>query len=294
MSIISLHHGTARALVDPHGAQITSCTDSTGRELLWQGDQEVWADHSPILFPVCGAVKDGRVIVGDAAFPMPKHGFAMQADFRIARQSEDFVDLMLTSNEETRAMYPFDFTLHVIHTLHQDGFTTSFLVENASPRMMPFCQGGHPGFCCPMEDGASFVDYQLVFPQAESGEIALVPGGHMMTGEDTLPQFRHATVLPLDYALFDQRDTLLFTRLKSRSVQLVHRHTGKGLQLSFPDFGALAVWTMPGKHAPYLCLEPWQGLPATAGESGKMEDKPFAVCLSPGQCYQSHFTVQCI
>jgi galactose mutarotase-like enzyme len=47
----------------------------------------------------------------------------------------------------------------------------------------------------------------------------------------------------------------------------------------------LAVWTPPGKNAPYVCLEPWQGCPAYSDESGRFEDKPYHVEVAPGQTY---------
>lgn len=292
MDLISLRCGACRALVDPQGAQIVSFTNQFGREVIWQGDPKIWSDHSPILFPVCGALKDDGVSIGGKHFAMAKHGFAMNALFQVAKLGDDFVELVLRPNEVSLSMYPFDFVLHVTYTVFQDGFTTTFLVENLSQDVMPFCLGGHPGFVCPMEEGASFEDYRLVFDQEETGEIAVVPGGGMMVGEEVLPGFRNARELPLAYDLFDRLDTLLFTRLRSRSIRLVHKDTGKGIDFSFPKFDALAVWTMPDAHAPYLCLEPWQGLPGHIQESGRFEDKAFVVQLQPGRCYKTWFTAK--
>ena len=100
--------------------------------------------------------------------------------------------------------------------------------------------------------------------------------------------------LPLRHELFDERDALLFTELKSRSVKLVHRDSGKGLNFEFPKMEVLAVWSKPHANADYVCLEPWHGIPECVGESGNMEDKPFVTLLAPEHCYKTWFTVTLI
>jgi len=85
-----------------------------------------------------------------------------------------------------------------------------------------------------------------------------------------------------------------FTSLQSRSVALVHRSSKRGLRFTFDDFTNLAVWTMPFAHGEYLCLEPWEGLPAQVGESAALEEKPFATLLQPGCSARFSFTMQLI
>lgn len=290
---IRLFCGGYSAMVQLRGAQIASFRGPDGRECIWQADPAVWAQHAPVLFPVCGSVKDGQISIGGKVYPMAKHGFTRNPEFKVARLGDDFVELVLHPTEESRSMYPFDFAFHVTYTLFEGGYTTTFLVENLSDRVMPFCVGGHPAFVCPMEDGASFSDYQLVFPEKESGENALAPGGYLITGSELLP-LQEGHVLPLRHELFDQRDALIFPSLKSRSVLLVHKDSGRGLRMDFPKMEVLAVWTKPGQHADYLCLEPWHGMPARAEDSGRFEDKPFVTLLEPGRCYKTWFSVSVV
>lgn len=294
MSTIHLQYRGTTAEIQLRGAQIASFKGADGREVIWQADPNVWAQHAPVLFPICGAVKDDKIRIGGVSYPMKKHGFSRAPVYEVCRQGEDFVDLVLRSNEETRACYPFDFAFHVIYTLAENSFTTKLLVENLSDKTMPFCVGGHPGFACPMEDGAAFEDYQLVFPQVEDGEIALCPGGYLIEGRDHLPTFRNAQTLPLKHAYFDERDALIFTNLKSRSVELVHRTSGKGLRFDFPKLDVLAVWSKPGANANYVCLEPWQGMPGQTCDSGDFEDKPFVTLLAPDKSYATWYTATLI
>ncbi|MBR6028769.1 MAG: aldose 1-epimerase family protein [Clostridia bacterium] len=291
MDTIELRYGQTRAVVQTTGAQIASFKGADGREVIWQADPAVWAQHAPVLFPVCGTAKDNQVTVDGISYPMTKHGFTRNPDFTVGKRGADFVELVLGPTEESRPMYPFDFRLHVVYRLFENGYTTQFLVENLSDRPMPFCVGGHPGFVCPMEEGAAFEDYQLVFDEKEDGKNLLAPGGGLISGDEILP-LEDGRILSLKYSYFDERDALIFDSYRSRAVNLTHRETGRGLRFEYPKMEVLAVWTKPGAHAPYLCLEPWHGLPATAAESGRFEDKPHATVLQPGESYTTWFTVR--
>lgn len=288
---IQLRYGQTQGTVLLRGGQLCSFRGADGREVIWQADPTVWAQHAPVLFPVCGAVPEDGISMQGTAYPMKKHGFTRNAAFTVAHQGEDFVDLVLTPTAESRSMYPFDFAFHVTYSLFANGFTTTFLVENRSQQTMPFCVGGHPAFICPMEGGASFEDYQLVFSQRENGRNALTNASGLIDGWETLAGLQDGRVLPLKHQYFDERDALMFTELNSRSVELVHRETGRGLRCDFPKMEVLAVWSKPQMHAGYVCLEPWHGMPSRTDESGRMEDKAFVTLLEPGRCYKTWYTV---
>ena len=292
MSNIQLSYKGATAQAQLRGAQLVSYKTPDGREVLWQGD--AWPEHSPVLFPVCGTINDETVRIAGKSYPMTKHGFTRSPDFTPVTIGDDFVELVLGPTKESERMYPFDFAFHVTHTLQDQGFTTTLTVENKSDRVMPFCVGGHPGFACPMEAGARFEDYDVIFPCPEDGVNALVPGGGCINGSEILPTLRDEGVIHLDHALFDTRDALVLTTVKSRSVKLVHRVSGKGLRFDFPKMEVLAIWSKPGANADYVCLEPWHGMPDTADASGNFEDKPYVTLLDPGRAWQASYTVTLI
>lgn len=293
MNTIQLHSGSTSAVIQLKGAQMISFKGSDGREVMWQGDPAVWGNSAPVLFPVCGMPKDEQVIIDGVTYPMAKHGFTRNPEFRVEKQGDDFAELVLTPTEESRPQYPFEFAFHVIYTLRENGFRTDFVVENRSDRVMPFCVGGHPGFIVPMEDGAAYTDYQLVFPQKEIGRNLLVPGGRLVDGEEIIP-FEDGHILPLRHDLFDERDALVFPSLNSRSVDLVHRRSGRGLRFRYPKMEVLAVWSMPKKNADYVCLEPWHGMPGQVTESGRFDEKPFVTLLDPGRSHQCGYDVELI
>ena len=106
MEYIELKYGKTTAKVRTKGAQIVSFRGADGREVLWQADPAVWPQHAPVLFPVCGSVRDGQIRIAGEVYPMTKHGFTREPDFEISHVGEDFVDLVLTASEQTKNMYP--------------------------------------------------------------------------------------------------------------------------------------------------------------------------------------------
>lgn len=276
---ITLSRGGLEAAVQTRGGELVSLRRG-GTEYIWGGDPAFWSGQNPILFPIVGSLKNGQVDIGGQIFRMSRHGFARQSEFTPVEQGGDFVVLELCQSAETLECYPFPFSLRVRHQLLEDGFSTTFTVENAGSAPMPFCIGAHTAFRCPLAEGERFEDYRLVFQRREDATtLLLTPEGLIRDGAEE--PMLSGGVLPLDYGTFRRLDTVIFRNLQSRSVSLVHRDTGRGVRMDFSQFPLVAFWTKPG--APFLCLEPWQGCAAFEGETGRFQDKPFAVTLAPGE-----------
>lgn len=284
---ITLSRGALEAAVQTRGGELVSLRRE-GTEYIWGGDPAFWSGQNPILFPIVGSLKDGRVDIGGETFEMARHGFARHAEFTPVDQGDDFALLELRQSAETLACYPFPFALRVEHRLLEGGFSTAFTVENTGGAPMPFCIGAHTAFCCPLAAGERFEDYRLVFDRPEdAATLLLTPEGLLRDGASE-PMLRGG-VLPLDYEVFRRLDTVIFQGLQSRGVSLVHRNTGRGVHMDFSQFPMAAFWTKPG--APFLCLEPWQGCAAFEGETGRFRDKPWVITLAPGERRTLAYTV---
>lgn len=294
MPVIQVHKDGAWMRIDPVGAQMIAYCDKKGKQRLWSGDPDLWDKVAPILFPAIGAIKDGQVRFAGKAYPLSRHGFVREAAFEVREVGEDFCVLALRDSQETQQQYPFSFVLTVTHRLLPEGFVTEMEVENTGSQPMPFALGGHPGFACPMEEGEAFSDYIVRFEKPEEGRSLLCMPHGLITGEEILPLGPDNRTLALRYEDYDRKDTLIFAGLRSRSVELVHRETGKGLRFSFPNSPVLALWTMPHQHVPYLCLEPWNGLPAFADETGDFEDKPYHVTLGAGERFSLAYGMEAL
>jgi galactose mutarotase-like enzyme len=67
--------------------------------------------------------------------------------------------------------------------------------------------------------------------------------------------------------------------VQSRSL-LYGAQEGPRLEIAFPDASYLGLWTRPG--APFICIEPWQGVTDPAGFSGDIREKPGIFVVAPG------------
>jgi len=84
--------------------------------------------------------------------------------------------------------------------------------------------------------------------------------------------------LALDDALF-RDDVVIFDQIRSRSVSY-GADKGPRIRVSYPDARYLGVWTKPG--APFICIEPWQGIADEAGFTGDFSTKLGVFTLAPG------------
>ena len=285
----------ASAVGSTTGGELISYVHN-GQEYVWQGLPEYWPSHAPVLFPTVGATIDGSVKFGGKAYPLPKHGFARKQEFRLLESTSDKLVYELYDNQASHEVYPYRFRLLITHKISDEGFSTEYTVENVDSQDIWFCIGGHPGFCCPMKDGESFSDYKLVFEKVENEDVIYTTnygGGYIDAALPVTDKLKNTDEWALDYSDFDV-DVLLAKKLKSSSVKLVNRNTGKGIDFNFSGFKALGIWTPPKKQAPFVCIEPWNGLPAHLGETGNFEDKPYAIKLGVGEKYSVGYSVKVI
>lgn len=283
----TLSNASLSAAVQTHGGELVSLRDRSGTEYIWQGDPAFWSGQNPVLFPIVGSLKDGRVDINGKPFEMGRHGFARNGEFTVAEQGADFAVLELRESPDTLARYPFSFLLRVRHRLLENGFSTSFTVENPGETPLPFCIGAHTAINCPLAVGERFEDYELRFDQSEDADtLLLTPEGLLHAGGKE-PMLSGGKVT-LDYGTFRRLDTIIFQGLQSKNAALRHKATGRGVSLNFHEFPMVAFWTKPG--GPFLCMEPWQGCAALDNESGRLQDKPHAVTLAPGEKKELSYT----
>lgn len=287
----TLHHNDMTATVSEMGAELISMKKD-GREFIWVGDPAYWNGHNPILFPVIGFLKDGKTRFDQTEYSIPKHGYARKSLFKVTHIEHDTVTLAMTDNEATREGFPFSFCLEVTHSLNEEGFTTSFRIENRSEKEMPFMIGGHTGFCLPFSEGEAFDDHTLIFEQTEPDVTLLeAVGGQLIEDPNgTSDYMKGSDRIPLSYSLFD-KDALILTGLRSRKVRLCDRF-GKGVEMDFHGFDLLSIWTPPGKEAPFLCIEPWNGVNAFLNESPEFSDKPYIRKVAPLGDYSVSYSVR--
>lgn len=274
--LVAITNGAFTARVNPLGAELWSLTDRAGREYMTDADPAFWTGHAPLLFPIVGALRNGRYRLDGRDYALPKHGFARTSPFEVAESQPDYVRLRLVDSEATRAAWPFAFALDAEFVLGGATLAMAVTVRNTGERPMPFSFGFHPAFAWPLPGGAAKADHTIVFERDEPAAIRRIDGDGLVARSEPTPVVGRE--LALRAALFED-DALIWDRLASRSCTY-GAPGGARLEVVFPDTPMLGVWQKPG--ADYICIEPWAGIADPAGFAGDFRDKPGVIELAPG------------
>lgn len=251
MDFIYLEDKDIKITIKKLGAEIQSITKS-GRQILWDGNPKYWSGHAPVLFPICGSVKDDKYIFNGKEYSLPQHGFARKSLFEIESSTTNSATFLLRSNKYTLLVYPFEFELRITYTLANNRVNIEYSILNLSETIMYFSIGAHEAYSCP----TGIEDYDIIFPQREILDSLILEGP--LTTDKTKRIIEESNTLPLLQRYFKD-NTLIFKNLKSKSVTLRNRKTDESIKVNFEGFNYLLFWTIPG--APFICIEPWCGLP---------------------------------
>lgn len=290
---IELKFGEVTGIAETHGGELVSFKDHAGKEYIWDGNPAYWTGRNPNLFPVVGNLKNGSIMIDGKAYHMGRHGFARNSEFAVAEKGEDYIIFELCENKETLNVYPFRFSFQIEHRLTEHGFTTEYRVKNTGDCVLPYCVGAHTAFNCPMNVDEKFEDYVLEFEKEEEASTILLSERGLFCNGDA-EKMLSGKILPLDYGVFARLDTVVFRGLNSTKVSLKHKKTGHGVQMEFEQFPMIAFWTKGTEKAPYICLEPWHGCAGYENETGEFLDKPYVICLQPGESKSLKYSVELI
>lgn len=271
-----LSNGLLRAVVRDMGAELQALAIQGGPDLLWHGDPAHWGGRSPVLFPIVGRAEGDLIAVNGREATMAQHGFARRSRFARVAATATSCRHRLSASDTTRAAYPFDFQLDLIHALQGATLSVTAEVTNSDTRPMPFGLGFHPAFLWPLPGAAGQVHYITLDNGAEPA-LARLQGG-LMTDMRAPSPFRDGR-LAVDTALFAE-DAMLFP--EGAGAGLTYQARGApALRFAFDGLPNLALWSKPG--APFLCIEPWHGMAATRGAGPEIAARPYSVILTPGE-----------
>lgn len=239
------------------GAEMLSVT-AFGKERLWQNENGSWSGHAPVLFPLCG---NCGVTVNGESYAAGAHGFARKSEFTLRHISEGKIVLSIVSNDETKKKFPFDFVFKVQYALIKNSVQITYTVENPSDTELPFSCGGHESFA--LDSGVE--NYKIVFEKEEHLVHAFHGEQGTLTGETrdygTIKEFP----LPADF--LTDGETLIFPKIKSRSIELRSLRDEKIAKAEFEDFENLLLWRSNGANM--ICIEPWGNLPDVENEPAR-------------------------
>ena len=204
---------------------------------------------NPILFPICGNLVDDTYTINGKQFKLKQHGFGRNLPWEVGEEvtvNNVSLKLHLNSNEETKAVYPFDFQVTFTYQLHGNTLTVLQEFTNQSSEPMPFSVGFHPYFLTRDKNQLELEIPSTEFQNKGSKEI------HPFNGSFDFNQ--------------DEID-VAFTKLSAKSTSVTDKSRNLKITLEYDDnFSTLVFWTVKGKD--FYCLEPWSG-PRNAINTGE-------------------------
>ena len=279
------------------GGALSSIKDKEGVEYLWQGDPTYWSGQAPVLFPICGSVRNDTVLYdkedgSQKEGKIPRHGLVRKKEFNLVDQKENSVTFAIEDDEEMYANYPYHFRLEITYTVTGKTIRTQYKIYNKeSEKSMPYFIGGHPGFNCPLLDDEVYEDYYLEFEKPETCTVPKpFPETGMLDLKDRNSWLNNQKEIDLNYDFFSY-DAVTLDELESRTVALRSRKHDKGLKLDFKEFPNLIVWSTLNK-GPFIALEPWSGLSTSIEEGDRLEDKKDVKIIKPSDFDQIGFDIE--
>ena len=163
------------------GGALSSIKDRDGIEYLWQGDATYWSGQAPVLFPICGSLREDTAFYShedgtETKGTIPRHGLVRKKEFELVDQTENSVTFAIEDDQNSYQNYPYHFRLEITYILTGKTVRTQYKIFNKdTSKVMPYFIGGHPGFNCPLLDDEVYEDYYLEF---EKEETCSVPRKH--------------------------------------------------------------------------------------------------------------------
>lgn len=195
----------------------------------------------PILFPICGNLPENKYTYKGQQYTLKQHGFARDLPWEVetvhqpSLQDGVSLTLVLNSNDQTRAVYPFDFQLAFTYQIQGNTLKIHQRYTNHSGEPMPFSTGLHPYFWTPDKTQLNFE-----IPASEYTDQ------------------RNGTTHPFNGAFDFSSDEIdvAFRQLTAQSASATDASRGLKLLLNWDKtYSTFVFWTVKGKD--YYCLEPW-------------------------------------
>ena len=299
---ITLGNDSFQACISSSGAQLLSFKNlSTGVEHIWNGNPQVWKFRAPILFPIVGRLKEGFYQWQGNQYLLTNHGFARDLEHELVESSATRLLWRLCDCEYTRKIFPWPFVLETEYRLEGSTLVFCTTVINSGTTELAFSIGSHTGLVYPWV-GSSKDDFVIQFENDEvpdmvhSSAEGLICGAWQKKGGGAeksifVPQtspYPHikSGQIKLQDGLFASGHIL--TNVNSRWVALVDTRTGQRIKVNTARYPYVVLWQSPSVQHPFVCIEPWFGLPDFAQTNHRWEEKPALVHLQPRRSFTTN------
>ena len=272
------------------GAEVKSLYGkTTDFEYLYQGNPEIWKGSAYHLFPICGRLFNCEYTYKGKTYQMGLHGFSRDFTHNVISQSQNSITFEFLSNEKTKEIYPFDFILNVTHTLDNNRLISSFNVTNPNEEVLPFSIGGHPGFNIPLDPSIKDEEHYLEF-SSECLPKKYLFAGNFITGEKAPYPLKDGKRIDFSHRLFYSEG--IFLSDMADGITIKANNCDRYVKINYKNASVLGLWHAPGCDAPYICIEPWKGIPSTDGKVDDFSSKNQFVYLDKGQSFTLEYSVE--
>ena len=279
---IILKNEHIEAVFKSTGAELISlCKD--GKQFIFR-DKAIWGYSCPILFPICGGLKDDKFIYEGKEYTLAKHGFCRDAEFAVEAHTDTSVTFLITDSSETLKCYPFNFEFRIIYTIDGDSLIVEYKTTNKTDGKMYYSVGCHEAYLCP----EGFDNYKILFEEKETLDSHIVKGN--LLDYETVNIIKDSDVLELKKEYFEI-DALAFSRFNSSCATLCANNGERIVKVEFPGFSHLLLWTKNTCDAPYLCIEPWCGFPDMVDSVYDITKRPGIISLQKGEAHSVTHTI---
>ena len=284
-----LENMNLKVTINLKGAEVSRVlSKEKGIDYMWDADSTYWNRTSPVLFPIVGSLKDKTLHTADGDFVMSQHGFARDMDFKFVKQNNKSITFRLDSNEYTKELYPYDFSLEIMYELEGYSLKCKWKVTNTDTRDIHFQIGGHPAFRCPIDSKTKQTDYFIAFDTDKPLKYSLLKDGLVYYKDNILES--EDGIVKIDEHMFD-RDALIFENQGVSRVEICRPDKMVYLSVSF-DAPLFGLWSPAGKGAPFICIEPWYGRADRSDFEGTDAEREYDNMLKAGEVFEAEYTVE--
>lgn len=212
------------------------------RELFLSGN-DIHAGGFPILFPICGSLKNDSYYVKNRQYKMPAHGFAKDYPWKVSKIAEGDtgeISLEFADNSFTQEVYPYHFQCTTKYSLNKNKLKICLQITNNGNETMPFYLGFHPFFGFENKnalkfhiDADTYLDYNDGLLKTYNGSV----------------DFNK----PVDFIYY-------LKPLQEYKYEVIDTCKNKIIVINASkNFKYMVMWTQEGQD--FLCIEPWMGVP---------------------------------
>ena len=289
--LITLKNKQLKLIVSTYGAEICSLKDiETGKDIIWNGNPAIWKYHAPILFPHCGKIKDGYVLIDGNRYPLKSNGFVRNLEHKVIKQAENSVVFELNENEYTLERFPYKFCMNVSYELVDNHINFLTTVKNTDKKSFSFSLGSHSAFKIDNK-----TPYQIEFEKREPlTKVVCLENGFLASDNNkgcpyTEPYGETDNgIIPISSEGFGNGH--LFTEIKSDWVGLRNLTTNELVQVNTKSFPYVMIWQNKGEPE-FVCIEPWYGMPDADNTDHNWNNKPGLIELLPGKEFTSNQSI---